>query len=701
MSERDILTDILAGRQWNDAAEAFSESTGVVVAVLRPGHEAAPVNARCPVCLRPAERDAGDSAPCLSCFPGDVLERAVDRLTTFCAGGVPCVLRRAETGASPLYVLVSGFVTSEVERRDLLARLLARGLAEKQARAIARATPVIRPGAALALARLAASHLDALARSALEEDEGTEQILEYELLYEMGRGLDANLADFDALCETILERALKLTSAETGALLLLCEDGQTLETVAARGEPDLRPPACCSLGEGPIGRAAETGRSILVSGFAGERRTERTSSLAVPLGAGGSLVGVLSVAETASGRPLAGPDLKLMERYAESAATALENARRYRKASDRVLELMQLNELSKALNADTEFDRISYLVASVLDKMFEFEVGGLILLRRGEHTRVILRTDVCAEDLRELAKAVTGEEVGPEFIERCAVVPQNGQVVDGDGRPATGWTVLAEPVSAQSPRAGWLFLASRSPDAFTAADSRLLHAQAGHAALALDKAHTYSRLRRDLDKVVRVLSATADAAERTQRGHADRVMDYAVSMGQEMDLRVDDLEALRFAGLLHDIGKLSVSDEIILKPARLTNDEMRQVRRHSEIGAGIVDQMDFLESVAPIILHHHERWDGGGYPGGLAGEAIPLLARILAVADAFDAMTCERSYSKALPFVTARIELERGAGEQFDPVVVEAFLSVLDRAASAGATGAFAPRAAGKPQLLA
>ena len=701
MAAGDILTGIVEGRPWRDDADAFAESMGVVVALLRSGYDAAPVGTRCPVCLRSAQGDAGDSIPCLSCFAGDALDRAADQLTTVCAGEMPCVLRRVSAGETPAHVLVSGFATSEAERKELLARLLARGVREKEARAVARATPVIKPRAALALARLAASHLETLVRAALDEGDGTEQILEYELLYEMGRGFGANLTDFDALCEAILERALKLTSADTGALLLLSEDGETLETCSARGEPDERVPATCPLGEGTTGRAAATRRSILVSGFADGDRGELTSSLAVPLTTDGTLLGVLTVTESASGRPLAGADLKLIERFADSASAALDNARRYRDANQRVIELMQLNELSKALNADAEADRISYLIASVLDKIFEFDVGGVILLGRDEAARIVLRCDVCADDVRSLLGDVTGTRLEADFLERCAVIPQDGEIVEGLPPAAGRWSLLTEKVSTASPHAGWLFLASRSPDAFTAADRRLLHAQATHASVALDKARTYSRLRRDVGKLVATLSAMADAAERTERGHADRVMDYAIAIGEEMGLPADDLEVLRFAGLLHDIGKLRVSEQIILKPTRLSIDEMREVQRHAEIGAGIVDQMDFLDSVGPVIRHHHERWDGGGYPAGLAGEAIPLLARVLAIADAFDAMTCERAYSRAMPFATARLEVERGAGSQFDPAVAAAFLAVLDRKVAAGATGAFAPHAGDGPHLLA
>ena len=115
-------------------------------------------------------------------------------------------------------------------------------------------------------------------------------------------------------------------------------------------------------------------------------------------------------------------------------------------------------------------------------------------------------------------------------------------------------------------------------------------------------------------------------------------------IGEELGLGYEDVEQLRFAGLLHDVGKTGVPEEILLKPGRLTPEELLKAQSHAEIGASIIDQIDFLKSLTPIILHHHERWDGSGYPAALAGEDIPLLARVLAVADAFDAMTADTPY---------------------------------------------------------
>ncbi|MDA8387795.1 MAG: HD-GYP domain-containing protein [Nitrospiraceae bacterium] len=160
-------------------------------------------------------------------------------------------------------------------------------------------------------------------------------------------------------------------------------------------------------------------------------------------------------------------------------------------------------------------------------------------------------------------------------------------------------------------------------------------------------------------------------------GHSVRVMEYAVEAGRELGLSGESLETLRLAGLLHDIGKLYTSPLVLEKRGGLTSKEFEIVKLHPARGADLLLQAEALPRVAGIIRHHHERFDGTGYPDGLAGDAIPFLSRILYVADAFDSMTADRPYRKAPGKDYAISELRRCSGTQFDPMVVEAFLKIL------------------------
>lgn len=182
-------------------------------------------------------------------------------------------------------------------------------------------------------------------------------------------------------------------------------------------------------------------------------------------------------------------------------------------------------------------------------------------------------------------------------------------------------------------------------------------------------------------QTIRALAEAIDAKDAYTRGHSERVAVYSSRIARQLSLRKDMIERVYFAGLLHDVGKIGVRDAIITKPDRLDDDEYAEIMRHPEIGAKILEPVEFLRSVVPCVRHHHEWYDGcaKGYPDRLAGDQIPLPSRVIVVADTVEAMTSDRPYRKALPLDTVVRELHRFSGTQFDPVVVQAFLSLLEQ----------------------
>ena len=176
-----------------------------------------------------------------------------------------------------------------------------------------------------------------------------------------------------------------------------------------------------------------------------------------------------------------------------------------------------------------------------------------------------------------------------------------------------------------------------------------------------------------------LLAETLDLRDVATARHSETVGRYAEQIARELGFAAPQIERVRAAGILHDIGKLGISDVILHKPGQLDAGEWLEIQRHPELGSRILEHAN-LRDISRWVLHHHERIDGAGYPQQLAGDAIPLEARILAVADAYEAMTADRPYRRALPVAAAREELRRGAGTQFDRDVVAAFERVLDRA---------------------
>ncbi|MFA7577435.1 MAG: HD domain-containing phosphohydrolase, partial [Candidatus Muiribacteriota bacterium] len=199
------------------------------------------------------------------------------------------------------------------------------------------------------------------------------------------------------------------------------------------------------------------------------------------------------------------------------------------------------------------------------------------------------------------------------------------------------------------------------------------------AAIALENSKLFANLEKTYFDTIAALAAAIDAKDHYTHGHSEKVMEYSVSIAEELNLSEEEITGVKFAGLLHDIGKIGIDDTILKKNGILTSEERVEIEQHPVYGTRIVEKIDFLKQVSKLTYHHHERWDGKGYPDGLKGEEIPIGSRILSVADTFDAMTSNRSYRKALPEEIAVEEIKRCSGNQFDPKVVKAFLTVFGR----------------------
>jgi putative nucleotidyltransferase with HDIG domain len=189
-------------------------------------------------------------------------------------------------------------------------------------------------------------------------------------------------------------------------------------------------------------------------------------------------------------------------------------------------------------------------------------------------------------------------------------------------------------------------------------------------------AESYEKLESSTLEAIESLNATVEAKDPYTAGHSKRVHDISLQIGLRLGLGEAELDALRYGALFHDIGKIAIPDAILTKPAALTDEEYEVMKTHSLEGARIAAKFGRLRESVPVIRHHHERWDGRGYPGGLAADRIPRAAAIVGLADAWDAMTTERPYSAAMSHAAALEELRLGHGTQFAPEVVDAMLSL-------------------------
>ena len=221
---------------------------------------------------------------------------------------------------------------------------------------------------------------------------------------------------------------------------------------------------------------------------------------------------------------------------------------------------------------------------------------------------------------------------------------------------------------------------------FTASEVQMVEQMAAQAAMAVEQAVLFAKVRGyasevelSYDSTLRVLMAALDAKDAVTQGHSERVSHLTVALAKELGIASERLVDIERGALLHDVGKIGVPDEVLHKPAALNEREWIAMQKHPLLAGLMVSNVGFLEGALPILLYHHERYDGSGYPFGLKGEAIPLEARIFAVVDAYDAMTSDRPYRKAMPPDAALRELKRYAAIHFDPPMVEAFTRVIAR----------------------
>jgi putative nucleotidyltransferase with HDIG domain len=243
---------------------------------------------------------------------------------------------------------------------------------------------------------------------------------------------------------------------------------------------------------------------------------------------------------------------------------------------------------------------------------------------------------------------------------------------------AVTFGILA-PLSIRGAIIGVLSICRKSSvEPFSASDIELITVLSGQAAAAIENAHLYDKLQQSYLSMMVALSCVVESKDLYTDKHMKDIAEYSVEIANKLGLPEIDIENIRKAALLHDLGKISIPDYILMKPGKLTEEELEIIKKHPASGAKIIEPVEALREARDIIQCHQECFDGSGYPDGLRGEEIPLGARIIAVADAFGAMTTDRPYRKALPMGEAIKELKRCSGTQFDPQIVGIFLSVLE-----------------------
>jgi putative nucleotidyltransferase with HDIG domain len=237
-------------------------------------------------------------------------------------------------------------------------------------------------------------------------------------------------------------------------------------------------------------------------------------------------------------------------------------------------------------------------------------------------------------------------------------------------------TLLAVPMQRRDQMFGCLFAIDKLKGEFDTVDSKLLNSIANESSIYLENSILYEDVRSLMMGLMHSLVSAVDAKDAYTCGHSERVALLSRLLAKEAKLGDHFVDRVYMSGLLHDVGKIGVPEAVLQKTGRLTPEEFDQIKKHPDIGARILRDIKQIEDVIPGVLHHHERYDGKGYPAGLSGENIPLMGRVICLADCFDAMTSSRTYRKALPLEVALAEIRRCSGTQFDPALADVFVSV-------------------------
>jgi len=386
-------------------------------------------------------------------------------------------------------------------------------------------------------------------------------------------------------------------------------------------------------------------------------------------------------------------DRKIVAGLSREVSLALEEAHLYRMILERSLELDQkietlkvIHEIDRSILSSLEPHEILETTIRNISRIVPCDTAMILLADEEQKcfTRAACTGSACSdpEDLLLAFDDTSASEViksvRPQYVGNLGalgdMLPKERALLD------QGFVAhIRVPLIVKGEPVGVLCVGSKRPAAFTPEHLSTLEKLAAQIGVALENTRLITDLKELLIGTVKSLSNAIDAKSSWTAGHSERVTRFALLMGKAMQLSGRELKDLELAGLLHDVGKIATCDAILNKPGTLTRGEYGDVKKHPQRGAELLQPIKQLKNIIPVIRHHHERYDGTGYPDGLSAENIPLWARIISVADAYDSMTDDRPYRKQFDQETALEELAHCSGSQFDPEVVLMFVGLMGR----------------------
>ncbi len=361
-----------------------------------------------------------------------------------------------------------------------------------------------------------------------------------------------------------------------------------------------------------------------------------------------------------------------------------QNIKLEEKVKERTKELTLLYKINREISSSLNLDEVLQAIIESIIRILDVEICSILLYDKETKELSIKASSGLEQSIMKRERFKIGERISGWVLEhREALLVED---IEKDERFSKlsqekyyTHSLISVPLIVKNEAIGVINVNNkRTHQPFAKDDLRFLKGVAAEVAISIDNAQLYTSLQDTYLHTVMALTSAIHAKDRYTQTHSEHVSKYAVAIAKEMRLAKGEVEHIRIACQLHDLGKIGIPDSILTKTEKLTPEEWEQMKLHSSKSAAILRPLSFLNGIITLVEQHHERFDGKGYPHSLSGENIELGARIMAVADSFDAMTTERPYKKALTKDQAMEELKQNSGTQFDPQIVDSFLRVLE-----------------------
>ncbi len=500
----------------------------------------------------------------------------------------------------------------------------------------------------------------------------------------------SSFSTHDEIFDFILSSVRAIYGVEYVAILMVDRGTHHLQIVRSCGYPEERlRNVKIKIGEGVTGKVVLRGNPVIVHDVfsdhdyvSGDDRVR--SEMAVPLRVNNRVVGVLSV-ESTQEKYFSNDDLELFALFAAQVSAFICHFNLYSSmdATSKTLErkieqLMNINAVAKnivsTVSPDMIFNNILQSLRSVAPEADRF---AFLMFDREEKCLIVKSAIGHCANIIDQIRVLPGQGItGSSFTMKQSLIVHD---VSLDSRflrfnLENVGSEMSLPLIVNGDTLGIIDIVSSKKHAFKSIEQDFMDTIVSFASVAIGNSLLFEDNKQAYFQTISCLAEALDARDSYTKGHSERVTRYALEIAGRMNIAGSDYEILKYASILHDIGKIGIVDDILHKKFKLTEEEYEVIKSHPSFGEKILKPVSFLKEIRQIVRHHHEKFDGTGYPEGLTGEKIPLLSRIISVADSFDAMTSSRPYRDTISFEDAVTELLQNRGTQFDPNIVDVFV---------------------------